>query len=121
MRHEENYYYKILGHNIETFKHRNHLGKVFVTCDFNSRTGECSALDYLTFDTYLDVRLNDYINIEIPPRVSIDSILDNNGRRYLNLCKSSELLIGNGRLEADQFIGDYTCITSQGRSVVDFL
>ena len=84
LRHEEIDYYEILEHNIEKFKN---LGKVFVTGDFNSRTGECSALDYLTFDTYLDVGLNDYINIEIPPRVSRDSILDNNGRRLLNQIK----------------------------------
>ena len=49
-----------------------------------------------------------------------DLILDNNGRRLLDLCKSSGLLIGNGRLDADEYIGDFTCVTNQGRSVVDY-
>ena len=117
LRHEEIDYFETLEQYIEKFKN---LGKIFVTGDMNSRCGECTAIDYLTFDTYLDVGLNDYINIDIPPRVSRDSILDNNGRRLLNLCKSSGLLIGNGRLGADQYIGDFTCVTNQGRSVVDY-
>ena len=58
--------------------------------------------------------------VDIPSRVSRDSILDNNGRRLLNLCKSSGFLIGNGRLGADQYIGDFTCVTNQGRRVVDY-
>ena len=47
-------------------------------------------------------------------------MIDNNGRRLLDMCKSTGLLIGNGRLCADQDIREFTCITPLGRSVVDY-
>lgn len=30
-------------------------------------------------------------------------------------------MIGNGRLGADKYNGDFTCITNRGRSIVDYL
>ena len=58
--------------------------------------------------------------IIIPLRTSKDSVLDNYGRRLLDLCKSTGLIIVNGRLGADKYIGDFTCITPRGQSVMDY-
>ena len=41
------------------------------------------------------------------------------GRRFLEVCKSTPLRILNGRVLGD-LCGNYTCMTSQGRSVVDY-
>ena len=57
----------------------------------------------------------------IPFRVSRDPIIDNYGRRLLDLCKSTDLVIANGRLSEDNQFGEYTCINPRGRSVVDNL
>ena len=59
-------------------------------------------------------------NNNIPLHSNKDTVIDNNGRRLLDLCKSTGLLIGNGRLCADKDIGEFTCITPRGRSVVDY-
>ena len=39
----------------------------------------------------------------------------------MDLCKATALLIANGRLDTDRSIGEFTCVTSRGRSVVDYL
>ena len=120
LRHEEIDYFEILEQNIA--KYRN-LGKLFVTGDFNSRTGQSSEItDYLNFDSYLNVGMTDnHDNNDIPLRTSKDSVTDNYGRRLLDLCKSTGLIIANGRLGADKYIGDFTCITPRGQSVVDYI
>ena len=64
--------------------------------------------------------LDNSANINIPVRVSKDTVLDNYGRKLLDLCKSTGLLIGNGRLGADKHNGDFTCITNRGRSILDY-
>ena len=43
------------------------------------------------------------------------------GKELLNLCKSSNLLICNGRFGQDQGTGKFTCFTARGMSVVDYL
>ena len=47
--------------------------------------------------------------------------MDINGKRLLELCKTTQLLIANGRLGHDTGLGEYTSIGSNGRCVVDYL
>ena len=61
------------------------------------------------------------LSFYFPLRKSRDIVLDNYGRRLLDLCKSTDLLIANGRLGDDKDIGEFTYVTSRGRSVVDYL
>ena len=118
LRHEEFDYFEILEQQIAKYKT---LGKVFITGDMNSRTGQYTdSTDFLIFDRYLNAGLNNNENFDIPSRSNKDTVIDNNGRRLLDMCKSTGLLIGNGRLCADQDIGEFTCITPRGRSVVDY-
>ena len=55
----------------------------------------------------------------------ITSSLENHRARNrvdtVDLCKSTDLVIANGRLSEDNQVGEYTCIKTRGRSVVDYL
>ena len=79
-------------------------GKCFIFGDLNSRTASVS--DTLDYDEYIeqDIQLPNYVNI--PTRVSKDRIVDNLGRRLIELCQSTSYIIGNGRLHNDKGIGD---------------
>ncbi|MCG7877024.1 MAG: reverse transcriptase family protein, partial [Candidatus Thiodiazotropha endolucinida] len=55
------------------------------------------------------------------PRVSQDKIINTNGRKLLDFCKSNSLRICNGRLGADSGVGKYTYVGSTGNSVVDYV
>ena len=114
---EENDSFEILQSDISKYKT---LGKIFVTGDFNSRTAD--EPDFLLHDYYLNVGMNENLrDNESPLRKSRDIVLDNYGRRLLDLCKSTDLLIANGRLGDDKDIGEFICVTSCGRSAVDYL
>ena len=63
---------------IDTMKYK-HMGKVFVSGDFNSRTSD--SLDYLDFDKYLDEPLVMLITWNIPIRNNMDRIIDHNDIR----------------------------------------
>ena len=102
------------------YQNINHLVKLFVTGGFNSRTAD--EPDFLLHDYSLNVGVNKNLrDNEIPLRKSRDIILDNYGRRLLDLCKSTNLLIANGRLGDDKNIVEFTCVTSRRRSVVDYI
>ena len=90
-------YFELLEADIAKYQN---LGKVFVCGDINARTG-CEP-DYILFDHYIEAGLN--INIEstdIPPRKNKDHVIDSYGKRLIELCKTTNLLIANGRLGSD--------------------
>ena len=110
-------YFEILQSDISKYST---FGDVYVAGDVNGRTSE--EPDFLLQDYYLNVGMNENLrDNEIPLRKSRDLVLDNYGRRLLDLCKATDLLIANGRLGDDKDIGEFTCVTSRGRSVVDYL
>ena len=53
-------------------------------------------------------------------RNSNDVVLDTRGKELLELCKSNQLRIANGRCIGDIF-GNFTCFNPLGQSTVDFL
>ena len=86
----------------------------------NSRTS--NEPEFLLRDYYLNVGMNETLrDNEIPLRKSRDLVIDRYGRRLLDLCKSTDLLIANGRLGDDKDTGKFTYVTSRGRGVVDYL
>ena len=93
-------------------------GSVFVTGDFNSRTGTKS--DYVD-NAY--GRSDDELNIvEIPfIRASADKTTNRFGDRLLEMCKATNICIVNGRLYGDANVGTYTCMTANGESLIDYL
>ena len=110
-------YFELLEADISKYQN---LGKVFVCGDINARTG-CEP-DYILFDHYIEAGLN--INIEstdIPPRKNKDHVIDSYGKRLIELCKTTNLLIANGRLGSDKGIGEFTFYGQNGCSAVDYL
>ena len=95
----------------------------FIICgDMNARTREMP--DYVIDDTQQHIPLPvDYVlDDEIPPRVSQDKNGSNsNGQQLLDFCKQTSLRIANGRCGTDSSVGDFTCTTSRGQSVVDYV
>ncbi|MEW8545054.1 MAG: reverse transcriptase family protein [Candidatus Thiodiazotropha sp.] len=120
LRHEDIDLYEILENDISKYKNE---GKILVTGDLNSRTGLHEQFsDVLEYDRYIVSGIDEYVWYEdIPKRVNKDCVLDFNGKRLLELCKTTELLIANGRIGQDADLGEYTFIGSNGRSVVDYL
>ena len=47
--------------------------------------------------------------------------VNKHGKDLLSLCKAANLIICNGRLGLDKGVGKFTCFTSRGRGVVDYL
>jgi hypothetical protein len=92
--------------------------------DFNAHTGTKS--DFTRFNDYVcsSVPLENVINTVSLESLGIDTTsynldlsVNNYGNRLLQLCKSLELLIANGRLGKDQGTGVLTCKNS---TVVDY-
>lgn len=92
-----------------------------ITGDFNARTA--SNPDFVEHD-------NDFVHMPLPenysvdgvwPRKSEDKTVNEYGRRLLELCISTGLRIVNGRVGQDQGHGKFTCETSRGSSVVDYV
>ena len=94
------------------------LGKTLVTGDLNCRTS--NEIDFINYDKFLDN--NDITpNVFICERVNKDHVLDSHGARLIELCKTTGLQIANGRLHADKSVGEYTYMSHNGMSVVDYL
>ena len=51
-----------------------------------------------------------------------DGYTNNNGNKKnkIKLCKTSDKKIANGRLGKDRGIGNYTCHTTNGNSIIDY-
>ena len=77
--------------------------------DFNAPTG---TLD----DCFqLDSQMN-----QIESRDNKDTKINTNGRLLVDLCKTTEIAMLNGRIGEDTHIGEYTCVTHNGKSSFDY-
>ena len=95
----------------------------FLVGDFNSRTAQ--QMDYNTADTndgYIPLP-EEYVvdDPDIPLRISQDAITNEFGHLLLDICKSTGIRIVNGRYFHDEGLGLFTCHTSNGHGVVDYL
>ena len=85
--------------------------------DLNARTGDLE-------DTLSPDKSDETFEISLgePPskRHSLDTCVDQRGNDLINMCKSLDLNIVNGRKTGDVF-GDYTRIKYNGISVVDYV
>ena len=101
---------------------------VLLMGDFNARTYD--KLDFIEADDYFsdlfhfDVN-SDYFNVSSKldgskfskNRVSQDTIVNNEGNLLLDMCKSNNLFILNGRCDSDMNVG---AMTFRGQSVIDY-
>ena len=88
----------------------------FISGDLNARTNQLDDCP-VVFDHIVDTdkRL-------IPDRVSEDTKPTNeHGVSLLEFCKQAAFVILNGRVGDDAGVGQYTCITANGSSVVDYV
>ena len=102
--------------------------QVLICGDYNARTGTAPDVHFNTRygnDNGLDTFCPDMCIAEnaryIPDRFSMDKASNNNhGNNLLELCKSTGLIIFNGRLGADKNKGEYTRVDTTGCSVIDY-
>ena len=78
-------------------------------CDFNARTGNLD--DCLLLDGEIN---------KIESRANRDTKINSKGRLLVDLCKTTKIAILNGRIGEDKHIGEYTCVTHNGKSSVDY-
>merc|ERR1712237_115598 len=83
--------------------------------DYN---GRLSSLQPNHYSMHPDSN-NDLIStVTVPPRRCMDSVVNSNGRKILDLMTNYDLLIANGHVMADNE-GKYTCCTYNDLSVND--
>jgi hypothetical protein len=100
-------------------------GEVICIGDFNARTGTSSDLlhidRYLSSSCALPNDLSTSLEMRFPERHNQDVVENKLGTLLLSLCKSTGLLIANGRSVGDP-LGQYTCHNFNiGRSTVDYV
>ena len=96
-----------------------HEGDLILTGDYNARTGE--EQDFIPNDSESYIPLPpDYQVDHCPSRFSQDKKCNNYGKELLSICQSARLRMLNGRIGNDHKLGQFTCFTSQGSSVVDY-
>ena len=95
---------------------------VILAGDLNARTGK--LLDYLFDDSCENLPIGDWYDEDFfkRPRSSCDTNekVNNFGNHLLWLCQSLGIHIVNGRTASDKE-GHYTCLTTRGPSVVDYV
>ena len=109
----------ILKEKLIDLKSRYPSHKLLVCGDLNARIGEMQ--DILTDDGVdhidgLDWYVPDNFNV---PRVSKDSVVNEFGYSLIDLCTELNIHVLNGRTNGDS-TGNYTNITENGCSIVDY-
>jgi len=98
------------------------LGGVLLVGDFNARTGtntdfiDCSQLTNVLL---VPQAIKDTLPNDMLERQNHDTITAGWHREFLDLCRTTGLLILNGRTPGD-ISGEYTCLSNKGFSTVDY-
>ena len=101
------------------------MGKTFIVGDLNSRTGQLPD-KYLYIEEDFDddnIEYNELLSTMqnvFPVRKNEDKVIDSHGRKLIDLCKTTDHAIVNGRLCNDQN-GNFTFCSTRGLSVTDYL
>ena len=93
-------------------------GLIMLTGDLNARTG--SGLDFVDTDHCIHVPgINLPQKHNLRRRKNYDSQINEHGKSLLEMCKTCDLRIVNGRTSGDSF-GRVTCHSPKGISTVDY-
>ena len=107
-------------------------GEFMISGDLNARTGlvpDYIEPEIISFTTDSDdfcvatnhINFPSNLNSNIP-RFSRDKHCVNiHGQELLRLCKNTNIRILNGRYGNDKEIGDFTCIKTNGKSLIDYM
>ena len=108
--------FQVLQDEVMQFQQK---GLIIFTGDLNARTGK--TIDYILPDRHNFLDEDEESEHQLfPERNSEDAKTDNRGEELLELCKSLNLVILNGRKPGDMF-GKVTSIQPNGCSVVDYV
>ena len=95
------------------------IGTVLIAGDFNARTG--SKPDFIVSDsTISEPDENDYLFDTACSRASQDKTCNARGSQLLDICKSTDLLIANGRLGNDCEKGAFSYFSKQSCTTIDY-
>jgi len=95
-------------------------GSVYLIGGFNSRIGD--KKDFVVFDSVNHCFDEfDYVPDYNMERASIDKNCNIFETKLLDLCRSNDLRVANGRLGNDFNIGSFTYVAQHGASVIDYL
>ena len=97
-----------------------HIGDSIIMGDFNARTGDLEDIDINSKKIWTEnVPFSDTDHLEhIATRQNCDKIINNYGKEVIDLCKSTDHIILNGRFLGD-YMGYFTYISEQGSSLID--
>ena len=103
-------------------------GSVMIIGDINCRTDtEDDFIDIQPAEQFVviadhdDIHISDLVNNCLRKhRVSEDKIVNENGKQLLNMWKTDNMFIVNGRIGSDPKC-DFTCHTARGQSVADYV
>jgi len=95
------------------------LGNVMLAGDLNARQGK-DLLDEQSEIPCIDHLLPQDTSPAAVSRSSCDHTTNLYGKKLNSLCKSFNLTVANGRAPGDR-LGNFTCHTSRGASVVDYI
>ena len=103
----------------------------YISGDFNARTGNLT--DFISLEEGVndfDLSLSNCISSDTNEnldalginvnRSNSDKKTNNNGTKLIELCKNFDLRILNGRCGSDNSTGDFTFISSNGKSTIDY-
>ena len=107
-------HFESLQQNIYRFSK---LGNIMLCGNFNARIGNLD--DCVNNTSFLDEFFPDICISSNEPRNSKDCHCNSYGKLLAELCCGNDLIILNGRTKGD-YIGQYTCQTYNGASVVDY-
>ena len=117
-------FYNYLERDIYHYTNQYPNDKLIILGDFNSRTG--NLLDTVgEYDEHINLSQFNHgffqDQAHIPARKNSDSVVNSYGLSLINLCQEFNLCIANGRTGSDANLGNFTCITYNGASVVDYV
>ena len=107
---------KNLSDDIELIKKKK--GDIIFQGDFDARTSNTNDfVDYDKHDVTSEVDIIEHP--DLPPRSSADLVTNANGKEVLDLCKTYNLCIINGRKTGDH-LGNFTSFQPGGNSIIDY-
>ncbi|XP_053375116.1 uncharacterized protein LOC123554108 isoform X1 [Mercenaria mercenaria] len=115
-------YFEVLENYVRKY---NDSYRVCVIGDLNARTADRSDIieSSTLFDRYVQTIDTNYVEcpFDLSDRKSEDHVCNASGLKLLDICRSSDLKIINGRKGDDADIGRFTFQSTLGRSVIDYV
>ena len=111
---------RLLDHMVEQ-ENRSNGNCSFIICgDMNARTKNLSDMIESDDSRYVPLP-DDYLYDNNIARYSQDKVINAHGHLLLDFCRSTSLIMLNRRSGSDKDIGNFTCHTHRGNSLIDYV